>query len=89
MTADLIREFIRRQPFKPFTIRMNDRRKFGIKHPDFVALFPNGSCSAIVFLGGERFEIIYLRNVTGIESEGAVPQASRRRRGRGNGSEEE
>ena len=83
MTAELIRQFVRQQPFRPFTIRMNDRRKFQIRHPDFVALFPNGSQNVIVFLGGERFEIIYLRNVSGIESDGSVPQPAKRRRGRG------
>jgi hypothetical protein len=85
MTAELTRQFVRQQPFRPFTIRMNDRRKFAIKHPDFVAPFPNGSQNVIVFLflGGERFEIIYSRNVTGIESEGPVPQPAKRRRGRG------
>ena len=88
MTADLIRQFIRQLPFRPFTIRMNDKRKFQIKHPDFVALFPNGSQNIIVFLGGERFEIVYLRNVTGIESEGTVPQPSKRRRGRDEPSDE-
>lgn len=79
MSSDLIREFVRRQPFKPFTIRMNDGRKFDIKHPDFVAVFPDGSANVIVFLGGEKFEVIYLRNATGIESEGAVPHGKRRK----------
>jgi hypothetical protein len=88
MTADLIRQFVRQQPFRPFTIRMNEKRKFQMKHPDFVALFPNGGQNVIVFLGGERFEIIYLRNVTGIESEGTVPQPAKRRRGRDEPSDE-
>jgi hypothetical protein len=38
MHADTIRDAIRRQPFVPFTLRMNDGREFHIPHPDYLAV---------------------------------------------------
>jgi hypothetical protein len=38
MNVDAIREATRRQPFVPFTLRMNDGREFHIPHPDYIAL---------------------------------------------------
>lgn len=38
MDTNTIREAIRRQPFKPFTLRMNDGREYYIPHPEYVAV---------------------------------------------------
>jgi hypothetical protein len=38
MHIDTIREALRRQPFVPFTLKMNDGREFHITHPECVAL---------------------------------------------------
>jgi hypothetical protein len=40
MHVDTIREAIRRQPFQPFTLRMNDGRQFYIPHPECIAVSP-------------------------------------------------
>ncbi len=80
MNADTIRDFLREQPFEPFIIHMSDGRHFEIKHRDFVAIHPEASADVIVFLPKGRFEFLYLKNVTGLESEGSVPPRTRKRR---------
>jgi hypothetical protein len=79
MNADMLRDFIRRQPFVPFTIHMNDGRKFEIQHRDFLLLPPGWSTTAIVCYPDERFEFVYIRNVTSISSEGPIPETAGRR----------
>ena len=82
MTADTIRDFLKQTPFVPFTIHMNDGRKFEIRHPDFVAMHPESTAMAIVFKPRGRFEFVYIRNVTTIEGEGDIPASTRKRRKR-------
>ena len=79
MTADMLRSFIQRQPFVPFTIHMNDARKFEIKHRDFLLLPPGWTSTAIVCYPDERFEFVYIRNVTSVSSEGEIPEVAGRR----------
>jgi len=38
MNVDTIREAVRRQPFVPFTLRMNDGREIYIPHPEYIAV---------------------------------------------------
>lgn len=38
MDANTLREALRKQPFKPFVIRLADGRQFDVPHPDFVAV---------------------------------------------------
>ncbi len=38
MDTNTIREAVLRRPFKPFTLRMNDGRKFHIPHPEYTAV---------------------------------------------------
>lgn len=40
MDTASIREAATAQPFKPFTLRMNDGREFYIPHPEFIAVSP-------------------------------------------------
>ena len=40
MNVDLIREALRKLPFRPFTFRLADGRELPIVHPDFVAVSP-------------------------------------------------
>jgi hypothetical protein len=79
MTAETLRGFITRQPFVPFTIHMNDTRKFEIKHRDFLLLPPGWTSTAIVCYPDERFEFVYIRNVTSVSSEGEIPEIAGRR----------
>lgn len=34
MTADAIREFVRREPFEPFVIRLSNGERHEIRHPE-------------------------------------------------------
>ena len=38
MNTDTIREQVRRQPFVPFMLRLNDGRVFHIPHPEYIAV---------------------------------------------------
>jgi hypothetical protein len=38
MDTNTIREAVLRRPFKSFTLRMNDGRRFYIPHPEYVAV---------------------------------------------------
>lgn len=38
MNVDTIREAVRRQPFVPFSLRMNDGRLFHIPHSEYIAI---------------------------------------------------
>jgi hypothetical protein len=38
MHVDRIRQAIRRHPFVPFLLRLNDGREFRIPHPDYIAV---------------------------------------------------
>lgn len=50
MTADTIRDALRRQPFEPFDVRLVDGRSFTIHHTDWLAVPPiKGLRHMIVF----------------------------------------
>jgi hypothetical protein len=83
MTAEEIRLFIKRQPFRPFTIYMTDGRKLVVPHPDFVFLPPGWSTTAIVALPKGLFEFVYIRNITSIKSDGEIPTHKGRARRNG------
>ena len=38
MHADTIREAVRRNPFMPFVLRMNDGREYRVPHPEDIAV---------------------------------------------------
>ncbi len=38
MQVEVIRDALRRGPFVPFLLRMNDGRVFHVRHPDYVAV---------------------------------------------------
>lgn len=38
MHIDALREAVRRHPFIPFTLRMNDGREFHVPHPEYLAI---------------------------------------------------
>jgi hypothetical protein len=41
MEIEGLREAVKRQPFKPFTIRLADGRAAPVPHPEFLAIGPN------------------------------------------------
>jgi len=87
MTADQLREFKNRVPFKPFRIHMSDGSAFAIADPESLVLPRDWSTDAIVTMPRGRFSFIYLRNVTHVSRAGPWPNMRRRRRGRGGNDE--
>jgi hypothetical protein len=80
MTAEAIRIFLKRDPFEPFIIYMNDGRKFEVKHRDFVFLPPGWETMAIVAFPKGEFDFVYVRNITSIQSEGEIPSMPEKRK---------
>ena len=48
MDASALRTAMHQQPFMPFSLKLADGRSMLIKHPDFIAISPNGR-RAVVF----------------------------------------
>ena len=42
MTLDQIRSAKYAQPFRPFMIHLDDGHSYEVRHPDFIAVSPNG-----------------------------------------------
>jgi hypothetical protein len=59
MTTEQFRVMLRQQPFRPFTIRIADRRAFEVAHRDFVAMSPSGR-TIIVYQDNENFSALDL-----------------------------
>ena len=66
MTNELFRATLHQQPFRPFTIRMADGRKFEVTHPDFIAQSPSGR-TIIVFDSAENYSVLDLLVMTELE----------------------
>jgi hypothetical protein len=81
MTADQLRDFKHRTPFKAFTIHMNDGTEFVVDDPESLVLPRDWSTDAIVTMPKGRFAFLYLRNVAHVTSDRPWPKM-RGRRGR-------
>ena len=51
-TMNQVRKAMHAQPFQPFTLHLADGRTFVVKHPDFIAVSPNGR--ETVFVGDDE-----------------------------------
>ena len=63
MTADQLRNAIRAEPFRPFTIHAADQKPVYVKHPRRIFVTQGGR-TAYVATGGENVEIIDVPLVT-------------------------
>ena len=88
MTAEQLREFKHKTPFKPFNIHMNDGSKLVVDDPENLVLPRGWTTDAIVTKPRGRFSFVYLRNVSHVSSEGGFRSTRRKRRG-GSGGESE
>ena len=66
MTAEQLRATREAQPFRPFTIHLEDGRSFLVPRRDFVSQSPGGR-TIIVYGTGESFSIVDLYLVTELE----------------------
>ena len=68
MSTNDIRELVRSQPFRPFTIHMDDGSAYAVDHPDGILL---GNFVAIVAVSpngeGDKFMRLSIRHVSRIE----------------------
>lgn len=67
MTIEQLRNAVRAEPFKPFTICFGDGRQFFVPHPEFVALPPGASRTFVVVEPEENYRIIDLLLVTSLD----------------------
>ena len=82
MTIERFMEFIRAQPFRPFTIHTADGRSFYVKHPEFVARSPKGR-TVVVHYDEDRMVILDLLLVASVQLGRRLkrrPDSKRRRR---------
>ena len=78
MTITKLREALRKQPFEPFTICLTDGRKFQVKHPEFVAVFPDGDRTFIVTGPGEEHRVLDAFLVTSLDYVNGKPRRRKR-----------
>ena len=89
MTAENLREFIRRDPFEPFTIHMNDGSRIRVTQPDNLLAPRQWRFMAIVALENGRWTEVYIRNIAHISTRGKWPKVNGRRRRGGSAGEDE
>jgi len=68
MTVEQIRQVIRAEPFKPFSLCVADGRQIRVEHPEFLALFPTGR-AVVVTQPEDSYDILDLLLVTGVRVE--------------------
>ncbi len=82
MTIEQLRRAIRAEKFRPFTISLADRRRFRVRHPEFVSIGSEAIRTFVVAGASEDYSIIDLLLVTSFDFEDA--KANRESR-KGNG----
>ena len=65
MNADTIREFVRRQPFGPFAIRLSNGETHEVRHPECAVV---GKSKVLVYYPEQdRFVFVALIHVNSVE----------------------
>ena len=70
MNMDTIREWLHRQPFEPFILRLSDGESHEVRHPENIAI--GRTRVAIVYPEADRFVHVSLIHVNSIEASQAV-----------------
>ena len=73
MQIDAIREALRKQPFRPFTLRLADGEELTVPHPDFVAILGRTAVVASPRLD-DSYSIIEPLLIVAIEYAGSTAQ---------------
>ncbi|OGV64526.1 MAG: hypothetical protein A3K19_01160 [Lentisphaerae bacterium RIFOXYB12_FULL_65_16] len=63
---ETIRTFVLHSPFCPFGICLSDGASIPVRHPEMIALDPNGR-SAIVYRDDGSFQILNPQQITRVE----------------------
>ena len=77
MTAEDLRDFIRRQPFEPFTIHMNDDSRLKVSQPDNLFAPRQWRFTAIVALDNGRWSEIAIKNIAHVTTRGKWAEGQR------------
>lgn len=72
VTIEQLKRTHQAAPFRPFTIRMADGRRFPIPHPEFFSMSPAGR-TAVIFHEDGSASIVDLLLMTEIELSPAAP----------------
>jgi hypothetical protein len=80
MKVDDLRELVKRNPFEPFTIHMNDGSQLKVTQPDNFFAPPTWKLNAIVALDSGRFSILYIKNIAHVTTRGDWPKFKSKRR---------
>lgn len=80
MTAERLRDSVKRDPFEPFTIHMTDGSRLKIAEPDSLVIPRAWIWNAMVVLPRGRFTILYTRNIAQLSSRGGWPKTRDGRR---------
>ncbi len=65
MNAEALRDLLKRQPFRPFTIRLSNGEAYEVRHPEFVILLK--STLVIGFPDPDRISIASLLHINNID----------------------
>jgi hypothetical protein len=75
MKMDEIRSVIRRHPFVPFDIRMNNGRAYEVDHPEFVAISRDGATLYYTTNDDQRLLFLDVRQIASLELRQATEAA--------------
>ncbi len=74
MHANELRRRLKAEPFMPFTINMSDGRKFPVRHPELLHIFPGMERIAVLGLPEEEatevLSLIHIASITVNEKNG-------------------
>jgi len=82
VTAEQLRAFKHKLPFRAFAIHLSDGTKLRVDDPESLVLPKDWTTDAIVTFPKGRFVFVYLKNITHVSGEGGFPNLKTRRRGR-------
>ena len=88
MTANDLRQLVRREPFHPFTIHLNDESRLKVTQPDNFFLPESWRFEAIVVFDDGRWTFLNLRNIAHVSTRGQWPKLGGRKRKNGSSGEE-
>jgi hypothetical protein len=80
MQADELRNLVAREPFKPFTIHMNNGSRLKVSQPDDFIMHRTWVDEAIVVLGRGNWTFVYLPNIAHVTTTGKWPKMNGGRR---------
>ena len=66
MYADAIREFVRREPFEPFVIRMSNGESHEVRHPE--CLIVGANRAVVYYPRDDRFVYCALIHINAVET---------------------